>query len=519
MRVSVLPLSRILFFPLLWGGFAGAFLVLDPLLANILAKMLDISIEGTNIFKLYPYEVSSLLFFFSLFLPFIKKFILLTKRHTEKVFITLFFGGMHITSLTTLVKIDLTELVMMVSLFALFSQSVVKDKRLCISLLDIFNMAFVASALVSFMNARIVPFVIYAPTLVKFILILFLLLNFIHSRELFVFAVKCIVVLTCISSLIGIGQGILFKTTGLLFIGPVDKKNLSLMFEMTSQGPFLRIPAFFGTYKPFTFFLNTAILIVFNYFIYNGPFALKKRFTLISSFLLMITALLLTFSKDGFLSLFIGLIFSISVRWSKFIIHGFFCTLIAGIAIYLTGFLDDIFRAISADCHWGEYRIRLQLAREGIHGFIHRHPFIGVGVSDVYRYTSHYLHWAVHNAFIEAADAVGILGFFFYIVLLSYTFYNLIKVSLTDKSLINTWINRGLFSGFIAYIVTIQFHPFFYERFTWVYMGIVNAYVIIVKKKSQKPDILLTPKYPSPRPSPAPGEGTFPPLTGGIQGG
>lgn len=99
----------------------------------------------------------------------------------------------------------------------------------------------------------------------------------------------------------------------------------------------------------------------------------------------------------------------------------FFCTLIAGIAIYLTGFLDDIFRAISADCHWGEYRIRLQLAREGIHGFIHRHPFIGVGVSDVYRYTSHYLHWAVHNAFIEAADAVGILGFFFlYCIIIVY---------------------------------------------------------------------------------------------------
>lgn len=487
MRVSVRLISRsILFFPLLCGGFAGAFLVLDPLFANILAKMFDISIEGTSIFKLYPYEVSSLLFFFFLFLPFINKFILLTKRHSEKVFITLFFGGMHITSLTTLVKIDLAELVMMVFLFTLFSQSVVKDKRLCISLLDILNIAFVASALVSFMNAGIVPFVIYAPTLIKFILILFLLLNFIHSRELFVFALKGIVVLTCISSLIGIGQEMLFKTTGLLCIGPVDKKNLSLMFEITSQGPFLRIPAFFGTYKPFTFFLTTAILIVFNYFIYNGPFALKRRFMLISSFLLMITALLLTFSKDGFLSLFIGLIFSLSARWPKFIIHGFFCALISGIAIYLTGFLDDIFRAILADCHWGEYRIRLQLAREGIQGFIHRHPFVGVGVSDVYRYTSHYLHWAVHNAFIEAADAVGILGLFFYIVLLSYSFYNLIKASLMAKSLRDRWISRGLFSGFISYMVTIQFHPFFYERFTWFYMGIINVYIALVSKKEEK---------------------------------
>lgn len=493
MKVSILPISRNMsLFPLLVGIFAGTFLVLDPLLANILAKMLDVSMGSRNIFKLYPYELSSLVFLFFLFLPFIKKFLLLTRRHTEKVFITLFLGGMHITSLTTLVKIDLSELVMLVALFALFLKSVVTGKKLVISLLDILNLAFVAATLISFMNAGIISFVVYAPTLVKFILILILLSNFIYKRELFVFSLKCMIVLTCISSLIGIGQEIIFKTTGILLIGMVDKKNISLMFEMTSQGAFLRIPAFFGTYKPFTFFLNTSILLVFNYFIYNRPFAFKKRFMLISCFLLMTGALLLTFSKDGLLSLFIGLIFSAFMRWPKFLIHGFFCALIAGIAIYLMGFLDDIFMAISADNHWGEYRIRLQLAREGIYGFIQRHPFIGIGVGDVYKYTSHYLHWAPHNAFVEAAGAVGISGLFFYIVLLSYTFYTLIKVNLIAKSPINTWINRGLFSGFIAYMVTIQFHPFFYERFTWLYMGIVNAYVIIVRKKFQRPDIVLT---------------------------
>jgi O-antigen ligase len=200
----------------------------------------------------------------------------------------------------------------------------------------------------------------------------------------------------------------------------------------------------------------------------------------------MAIALLLTFSKDGLLSLFIGLTFSIFLRWKKFILHGFACALIAGITLYLMGFLDDILKAISTDYHWGEYRIRLQLAREGILGFLNRHPFIGVGVSHIFRYTSHYLHWAPHNAFIEAAGAVGISGLFFYIVLLGYTFYNLIKVTLIAKSLEDIWISRGLFSGFIAYLVTIQFHPFFYERFTWLYMGIVNAYLMLIKKEKKR---------------------------------
>lgn len=490
MGVFALSLSRSRpLFPLFLGMSAGAFLVLDPFLTNILAGMLDFSIGGTNIFKLYPYEISSLMFVFSLFLPFIKKFILLTRVHPEKVFITFFIGGMHITSLTTLVKIDLSELVMLVSFLAVFLKSVVKDKPLTISLLDILNLAFVAAVLISFMNAGIIPFIIYAPTLIKFMLMLFLLSNFVYNKELFVFSLKCIIVLTCISSLIGIGQELIFKATGALLIGIVDKKNISLMFEITSQGAFLRIPAFFGTYKPFTFFLNTALLIVFNYFIYNRPFPFKKRFILISSFSLMALALLLTFSKDGLLSLFIGLTFSLFLRWKKFILHGFACALIAGITLYLTGFLDDILKAISTDYHWGEYRIRLQLAREGILGFLYRHPFIGVGVDDVFTYTSHYLHWAPHNAFIEAAGAVGISGLFFYIVLLGYTFYNLIKVNLIAKSIEDIWISRGVFSGFIAYLVTIQFHPFFYERFTWLYMGIVNAYVIIVRKKALRSDM------------------------------
>ncbi|MBE7445614.1 MAG: O-antigen ligase family protein [Planctomycetia bacterium] len=490
MSIFALSLSRSRpLFPLFLGISAGAFLVLDPFLTNVLAGMLDFSIGGTNILKLYPYETTSLVFLLSLFLPFTKKLILLTRAHPERVFIIFFFGGMHTTSLTTLVKIDLSELVMLVSFLALFLKSIVKDTPFTLSLIDVLNLAFVAAVLISFMNTGIISFVIYAPTLVKFMLMLFLLLNFVYNKELFVFSLKCIIVLTCISSFIGIGQELVFKTTGALLIGLVDKKNISLMFEITSQGTFLRIPAFFGTYKPFTFFLNTAILIVFNYFIYNRPFPFKKRAILTFSFFLMVIALFLTFSKDGILSLFIGLTFSIFLRWKKFILHGIACTLIAGIALYLMGFLDDISKAIFTDYHWGEYRIRLQLAREGILGFLYRHPFIGVGVSNIFRYTSHYLHWAPHNAFIEAAGAVGISGLFFYIVLLGYTFYNLIKVTLIAQSVEDIWISRGLFSGFIAYLVTIQFHPFFYERFTWLYMGIVNAYVIISRKKVLRSDM------------------------------
>lgn len=469
------------FTPLIIGCIFGLFIVLDPFFASLMANRIDLTIAGTNAFKLYPYELSTLVFLFVLVLPLIKKLVTRIAFNFEKSFLVLFLIGVQTRSLTTLGRIDLIELLLIIFLFVLLLNSIVKYEKFKVTVLDLLNLLFIFSVFLSAVIGGVGSFLSSLITMIKFLLIVFLIVNSIKNEDTLIFFLKWLVIVTTISSIIGIVQEAIFVRLGIPITGFfVDKDSMRFMFEETSFGTLMRVPAFFMTYKPLSFFLNTAMLIVFNYFIYKGPFDLKKRLILISSFLLMFIALLLTFSTDGLLSVCIGLILSVLIWRPNLIVHGFLLILIAMIAIYVFNFADDIQSALSAQIRWGEQRIRLQLAREGILGFVHRHPWVGVGIRNGDKYTGHFYGWPAHNAFILAADEIGVLGLFFYSALLCYTLSNLIKANLVVQEISDKWIPTSLLSGFIAFLITIQFHPFFIEKFTWMYMGVVQAYTLIV---------------------------------------
>ena len=474
------------FFPfttIIVGFFLGSLIVVDHFLTNLIAQRIDLTINGLNILKLYPYELSSLLFLFVVLLvvlqSIMRHFLTWTFTHIEKAFIILFLFSMNMVALTKISRIDLSELLLFAFFFILLLKFSIEDKKIRISFIEILNLLFISSLFISSMNAGILSVPDYLLTSSKFVLILFLITNFLYNRELLIFFLKCFVIISTISAIIGIGQEVLYVISGIPIVGFVDNDDMKFLFEPTSFGKLLRVPAFFRTYKPFTFFLNTAMLIIFNYFIYKRPFVLKMRLMLIFSFLLMFFALSLTFSKDALLAFSIGLILSTLIRWPFLIIHGFVLIFITIIAIYVFGFADDIQRTISTEIHCGEMRIRLQLGRDGILGFVYKHPWIGVGVRDAARYTAHYLGWPTHNAFIMAADVAGISGLLTFLVLLFYTLLNIVKSNLLAQEISDKWVASCLLSGFIATLIAIQFHPFFLEHFTWLYMGVVQAYIMI----------------------------------------
>jgi len=485
MTLLMLPYPLLYFIPLIVGCGLGILIVLDPFLSNIMANWIDITVAGINIFKLYPYELSSLILLAVFLLPFVKQMLENIFINIERIFIIIFFIGTYIVSLTKISRFDLSELVIILFSMLLLLKFMVENNRFKVPPIVILNFIFFASLYLSSMNAGVMSILDNFLTSVKFTLLTFLISNFIHDRNLLGLSLKVVVVLTVISSLIGIVQEIIYITLGIPIVGFVDAKDIKLyMFEVTSFGTFLRVPAFFGTYKPFTLFLVMAILIIFNYLLYQKPSGLKKNITLIFSILLMFTALILTFTKDGLLSLFVGVIFSIILRKPPFIFYVIICFLI-GAALYLSGFLDDLQKEISSEFYRGEYRIRLQLAREGILGFMHKHPWIGVGLRNTREYTGHFYGWPAHNPFILAADAFGIVGLLLYVILLGFSLLNLIKVNLIAEKTSDKWIARALLSAFIAILTLIQFTTLFLERFMWMYMGIIQACTIVMVKNTR----------------------------------
>src|SRR3989337_2029908 len=92
MRSFVLSRQKFPFTTLFIGIFLGLFVVLDPFITNIIACKIELTIPilNKNIFKLYPYELSTLLFLFFLLLLFIRRFLNWVTTETEKAFIILF---------------------------------------------------------------------------------------------------------------------------------------------------------------------------------------------------------------------------------------------------------------------------------------------------------------------------------------------------------------------------------------------------------------------------------------------
>lgn len=486
MRSIVLSRQKFPFTTPFIGIILGLFVVLDPFITNIIACKIELTVPilNKNIFKLYPYEISTFLFLIILISIYIKKLAAYIFLNTEKAFLVLYLISIQTIALTSVGKIDFSEIIVIAFLLLFAAKYMVVHKKVTVTPFDLMNLLFTIAVLIpTFNNGKPIYFVSSMLTVLKFLFIGFLLVTSIENKDNLVFFLKWFVIITCVSSVIAILQEIVYIVLGIAVVGFIDKEALTFMFEPTSFGTLLRVPAFFGSYKPFTFFANTAAIIIFNYFLYKKLLSIKRKSILIISFLLILISIYLTFSKDAYLALFIGLVLSVLIWRPYFIFHLFFCGILTIIIIYLFDYIDDIQSLVYTELHFGEYRERLQLFREGVTGFLFNSPWFGVGIGEGHLYTGHYFRWSVHNSLVQAADEAGIVGLSVYFMLLCYTFYNIIKVYFVAKDESDKWISVGLLTGFIAFITALQFHPFFIEKFTWLYMGAVQAYVLITLKR------------------------------------
>jgi cell division protein FtsW (lipid II flippase) len=311
------------------------------------------------------------------------------------------------------------------------------------------------------------------------------MINFIRKKE-FVFAfVKLFIIISSISAVIGIIQEILYLYAGYLFIGVIPPESLELMFENTSMGTFLRVPALMTSYGSISKMLVINLIMVANLLIYPNTFtkSTKSKLLLCFAFLLMLSALMLTFAKDAILALAIALLISALIRWRSFLIHWLFLFLILIGFCYYSGLLNTSADSISAELTFGEARVRIALDREGIEGFldsdIHQMLF-GVGMGSGARYTSHYKNWAAHNAFILAADETGLLGLLAYLALYIIAGLRLISANLMARDPQDKAITRGLLGGFIAIVIMFQFYAGYIDLIIWFYLGLIESTTLIL---------------------------------------
>jgi cell division protein FtsW (lipid II flippase) len=192
------------------------------------------------------------------------------------------------------------------------------------------------------------------------------------------------------------------------------------------------------------------------------------------------------------LGFIISLFLAVLIRWSKYIIHLLICLTVGIIICYYSGLLDHLNRWVSSEITYGEQRMRIQLNKEGIEKLFDsdlHHILFGRGIGNGIRLTSNYNRWPAHNAFILAADEVGIIGLIVYVSMFAYLTIRIIFINMFSKDDEDIAISRGLLSGFVALLVVLQFHAGFIEQIMWLFFGIVESmYRICYGNEKQKID-------------------------------
>lgn len=457
-------------YSLLWitGFLLGISVVWDPYVTNFIRL---------SLFKIIPYQFTLVSAFILLFaaIAIIKFSHLMVKL--DFLFFLLFSIAFQSTSLIKISIINGDEVVLIIFLVLTSLGILVHNYRLSSpSPIIVLNSLLFFSVIASFVNG-IDPrlFLIFA----KSLLIFFLLYHFLNRWENIALFTRIFISVTAISASLALIQEAVFLLFHISLVGFTGPEGVAL--ESTPIGTFLRVPGFlFGGYKLFAIILMTSSMLVLNMILYGANRSLREdngRRLLYLIFFLIVSALILTFSKDAILAFLLGLILSILIRWPRYLIQGFGLLLILIIVLYGTGLLDVSYRYMASEITHGEYRGRIELDREGIEGFLNselRHKLTGRGLGKGKRYTAHHNDWPAHNAFILALDEIGLTGATVYILFFLYLIFRLFTTIPLTESPAEKALSRGLLISLMCLFILLQFHASFIEPFLWMIFALVD---------------------------------------------
>lgn len=460
--------------PIFYGMIIGILVVLSPII--------DIILSLQRYIEFFPYKSLSILMLFLISLYFlyfsvVKKYLFSKK---DAIFIVLLILSSQVGLGA---KIDLSDLTVFIILFFfLINTFIDSDYKIKVPL----HLLLLALMFFIVLSGSI-PSLFKLPSVLKSILAFFLMVNLIRSKEHAFFAIKVFIAITTCSAIIGIAQEIIFLTTGLSLVGFVSSKMKDLMYTSTSWGIFLRVPALTGWYLLLTNYLIIGIVLIVNLLLY--PIVAKKRDRLVmyGALIIMSVGLLFTFSNSGELSVVIGVILSIFIKWRRFSIHFLMASLALGIFAYLTGIYDKFIETVAYEIGLcGDLGVRLRLLHDGIEGFLYRHPFTGTGIDMGAQYTQNINNWPVHNMLVLIADELGMFGLMIYLLLVIGIFVYLLNCIQSIKDNGGKFIIIALLVSLIALFVNIQFHPTYKDYSLFMIYGMFISIGMAISKNKEK---------------------------------
>lgn len=306
-----------------------------------------------------------------------------------------------------------------------------------------------------------------------------ILLHLINDEKSISFAVRALITVALLSSLSALFQSMLYYAFGidLTFIDHFGGADTH--FKPTPFGLLPRASAFNSTAQHLSSFLLIAL-----------PFALferSNRSRLMWKFFkvnILLGGILATWNFGAiFAALFVIGLYPY-VRWPRHIIQIGMGMLLFIALLYFSGGLEWLYAHSFGDVGVGKgVSQRHTLMYLGLESLL-RFPLIGEGLRGFTDASGNFWHRPVHNAYLQAATEIGLLG--------ALVFGALLLTKLTQLAILARGVDNEAYAiraGFLA-LLGLGFlmfsEPMFDHSNTWLLLGLAEA--LIVWRASHKPD-------------------------------
>jgi len=215
---------------------------------------------------------------------------------------------------------------------------------------------------------------------------------------------------------------------------------------------------------------------------------LKKIFYFLS-FAIIITVIMFFFSRETYVTIFVGLLTLLIVkdmkRINKFIIFiiflaSFFVLIQLNFGQFIIWTIKEFYinSNIALSFRIDRWVSAIKIGLE--------HPLIGVGFSGFQYFVGPSGGTSAHNAYLQAFVVGGIPGFFIFIAVITNLFVAVRKCLRCSRHFIKAF-SEGLFSILIGYLSSALFsdHFFTFYYFSLIFWGLFAVLVVVVKKNSE----------------------------------
>lgn len=304
------------------------------------------------------------------------------------------------------------------------------------------------------------------------LLMVFLLVNLIRSREQVRRTMYVVIGLATFSALIALWQFWMYQQTGINYSFAEGEH----LFRVTPWGTFLRASALAS--HPNEIGIVMAVAAVWCLYLGLSSEGVRPltRAVHFLFFFILVGGVMATFSRNALFGLLIGLaMLCVTLAFvNRSAMTGGLAWafgVLAVVAIGSVSIYPSMFHRISDDLLW-----RIELNQLGLRAVL-ENPITGVGVDAFANYDNAY-ELAVHNPFIQIAAEMGVLGLLLFVTLTGFVLVRLVKTAWGAGDPPTRSILVAMVLGYGTNLISLMGSPILTGVFFWFCVGLGEAAVV-----------------------------------------